>query len=383
MKELEQILVPFNSPSLLGDEITHISEALADKHHSSDGRFTKLCHAFLKKLVGSERALLCNSGTSALDFAALLADVKAGDEIIMPPFTFISTASAFVLRGAKPVFVDIKESDLNLDESKIEAAISPRTRAIVPVHYAGILCEMNALMGICKAHNLLLIEDAAHAIGSSYEGKAAGSFGDFSIFSFHAAKNISCGEGGAIVVNNSSYAERGLMLWDKGSNKRQFMQGQLNHYSWQLPSSSFAPSEITAAFLYSQFLHFDEIISERICLWQRYYENLSALESQGFCRRPVVSQKVKHNAHIFYILLESEEKRKMLIDYLGKRGITALFHYIPLHLSEAGKGYCGNSGSLSVAEEMSTRILRLPLWFGMKDEQIDYVSECISDFFLT
>lgn len=383
MSELTEakMKVPFNRPVAVGSELRYIEQALKEGHLFADGPFTKQCQARLNRLIGSSAAFLTTSGSSALEMAALVADIKAGDEIILPSFTFLTTASAFALRGAVPVFVDIRKDNLNLDEELVAQAIGPKTRAIVPVHYAGVCCNMDALQDLARKHALLLIEDAAHAFNSKYKGKAAGSFADLSVFSFHAAKNLNSGEGGALLVNNSELVQRAWTIWDKGTDKRRFLEGDIDFYSWTELSSSFAPSEITAAILFAQLEEAHRITDERMGLWNTYYEALETLENKGLLRRPIVGENSRHNGHIFYILLEDAITREKLIEFLESRGVSAQFHFMPLHLSPAGMKFGRTFGNLSNTEELSARVLRLPIWSSMDAASQEYVCMCLEDFF--
>lgn len=365
-------MIPFNKPYMTGKELWNIAQAHAKGHLAGDGSFTKQCHRWLEQSIGCHKALLTHSCTAALEMSALLADLQPGDEVIMPSFTFVSTANAFVLRGAVPVFVDIRPDTLNLDERLVEAAITPKTRAIVPVHYAGVACEMDALMDIAQRHGLLVIEDAAQALGSTYKGRALGSIGDLAALSFHETKNVIAGEGGALLVNAPRFAERAEIIREKGTNRSQFFRGQVDKYTWVDVGSSYLPSELIAAFLMAQFDEAQDITQRRLAIWSRYQEAFAAHESTERLRRPIVPEHCQHNAHMYYLLLPSLVHRTRLIDKVKAAGIQTVFHYIPLHSAPAGRRY-GRVGSASaelpITDSVSDRLLRLPLWCGLESEQ--------------
>lgn len=365
--------VPFNRPYAGGKEFEYIRQAVTNRHISGDGPFTKLCHAWLERRTGAQKVLLTTSCTAALEMAAILAEVQSGHEVIMASFTFVSTANAFVLRGATPVFVDIRPDTLNLDEALVEAAITPRTRAIVAVHYAGVSCEMDALRAIADRHGLLLIEDAAQGVLSEYRGRPLGAIGDLGAFSFHETKNLISGEGGALVVNDSRFAERAEIIREKGTNRSQFFRGQIDKYTWMDVGSSFLPSDMIAAYLWAQLESADALTQDRVCTWQRYHEAFADLEDAGLLRRPVVPPHCKHNGHIYYILLADLEARTEFISLLAQDGVHAVFHYVPLHSSPAGRRYCRASGELGSTEGAGARLVRLPLWVGMPAEDVDHV----------
>jgi len=369
--------IPFNKPYMTGKELWYISQAHHLGHLSGDGPFTKRCHEWLEQRIGCERALLTHSCTAALEMAALLAGVGPGDEIIMPSYTFVSTANAFVLRGAAPVFVDIRPDTLNLDETLIEAAITERTKAITVVHYAGVACEMDPIMAIAEKHGLMVIEDAAQGIMCSYKGRPLGSIGQLAALSFHETKNIIAGEGGALLVNDPRYAERAEIIREKGTNRSNFFRGQVDKYTWVDIGSSFLPSEIVAAFLFAQMEQADEITGGRLALWEGYHRRLAGLERRGLLRRPIVPEHVQHNAHMYYILLPDPAERTRLLEKLKMNGFGAVFHYIPLHSSPAGIKYCRTHGELTVTNEMSARLVRLPLWFGLGETDLDRICELI------
>lgn len=361
--------VPFNKPYMSGKELENISQAHDKGFLAGDGDFTKKCNTWLEQRIGCNKALLTHSCTAALEMAAILADIQPGDEVIMPSYTFVSTANAFVLRGGMPVFVDIRPDTLNIDETKIEAAISSRTKAIVPVHYAGVGCEMDVIMDIARRHNLLVIEDAAQGIMSSYKGRALGSIGHMAALSFHETKNIISGEGGALLVNDDRFAERAEIIREKGTNRSQFFSGQVDKYTWVDIGSSYLPGEIIAAFLWAQMEEAQSITQRRLDIWHYYHEALAPLEAAGRLRRPLVADGCRHNAHMYYILLESLEQRTVLISKFEEHGVSAVFHYVPLHSSPAGKKYGRVSGEMKNTEELSDRLLRLPMWIGLTVEQ--------------
>jgi len=371
---MSQNRIPFNRPYMTGRELAYIAQAHANGHLSGDGPFTKRCNAWLEQTTGAMRALLTHSCTAALEMAALLLDLEPGDEVIMPSFTFVSTANAFVLRGAVPVFVDIRADTLNIDENLIEAAITPRTRAICVVHYAGVGCEMDAILAIAQRHGLAVIEDAAQGIFSTYRGKPLGSFGQLGSLSFHETKNVISGEGGALLVNDPSLVERAEIIREKGTNRSQFFRGQVDKYTWVDVGSSYLPGEIIAAFLAAQFEEADDIMRRRLALWDRYDAWAAPLEADGLLRRPVVPAHCTHNAHMYYLLLPSLAARTRFIEALKQRDIGAVFHYIPLHSSPAGQRYSRTSGSMQVTDDITDRLVRMPLWVGLEnylDEVLD------------
>lgn len=364
--------IPFNKPYMTGRELWYIAQAHTNGHLAGDGMFTKKCHAWLEARTGAHKALLTHSCTASLDMAAMLADIQPGDEVIMPSYTFVSTANAFVLRGGIPVFVDIRPDTLNIDETLIEAAITPRTRAIVPVHYAGVACEMDAIMNIAQRHNLLVIEDAAQAVMSAYKGKPLGAIGHLGAYSFHETKNIISGEGGALLVNEERFVERAEIIREKGTNRSQFFRGQIDKYTWVDIGSSYLPGEVIAAFLWAQMEEAQSITQKRLDLWSRYHEALAPFEEAGSLRRPIIPEGCQHNAHMYYILLESLQKRTEVIAQLKAQGVNAVFHYVPLHSSPAGKKLARTCGELNHTKNLADRLLRLPMWVGM-DEAQDWV----------
>lgn len=360
-------MIRFNKPFLTGKELGYISQAHMNGQLAGDGPFTKRCHDWLEARTGARKALLTHSCTAALEMAALLIDVQPGDEIIMPSYTFVSTANAFVLRGGTPVFVDIRPDTLNIDEALVEAAITPKTRAIVPVHYAGVGCEMDAIMDIAQRHGLLVIKDAAQGIMSTYKGRALGAIGHLGAYSFHETKNIISGEGGALLVNDARLAERAEIIREKGTNRSQFFRGQVDKYTWIDVGSSYLPGEVIAAFLWAQMEEASYITQRRLDVWAQYHEMLEPLESAGVLRRPVVPDHCKHNAHMYYVLLDSLFTRTRVIEALKAQGINSVFHYVPLHSAPAGQRYARTSGSLNYTDNIADRLLRLPLWVGLQD----------------
>jgi dTDP-4-amino-4,6-dideoxygalactose transaminase len=361
--------IPFNWPHMTGKELYYIAEAHFGGRLAGDGPFTKRCHGWLEGRTACAKALLTHSCTAALEMAALLLDIQPGDEIIMPSYTFVSTANAFVLRGGVPVFVDIREDTLNLDERLIEAAITPRTRAIVPVHYAGVACEMDTIMAIARRHGLKVVEDAAQGVMASYKGRALGGIGDLGAYSFHETKNVISGEGGALLVNDPALALRAEIIREKGTDRSRFFRGEVDKYTWQEVGSSFLPGELTAAFLWAQFEEADRITKDRLASWQRYHRMLESLEATGALRRHKVPDDCQHNAHMYYVLLAPEIDRQRVLEEFRLNSISAVFHYVPLHSSPAGLRYGRTHGSLDVTNGQSERLIRLPLWMGMTVEQ--------------
>lgn len=369
--------IPFNRPYMTGKELGYIAEAHANGHLSGDGPFTRRCNAWLERTTGACKALLTHSCTAALEMAALLADLEPGDEVIMPSFTFVSTANAFVLRGAVPVFVDIRADTLNIDETLIEKAITPRTRAICVVHYAGVGCEMDAITALAERRGLLVIEDAAQGIMAEYRGRPLGSLGHLAALSFHETKNLICGEGGALLINDKRFGERAEIIREKGTNRSQFFRGQVDKYTWVDVGSSYLPGEIVAAFLAAQMEDAERITRERLAIWDRYHAAFADLEDQAKLRRPVVPEHCRHNAHMYYLLLPDLHTRTRFIESLRASGIQPVFHYIPLHSSPAGQRYGRASGSLNVTNRTSDRLVRLPLWLeGMEQQSV--IDACTS-----
>lgn len=370
---MSPLRIPFNRPFTTGRELSYIGEAIEALHLSGNGMFTRRCQAWLEERTGCRKALLTQSCTAALELAALLAGIEPGDEVILPSYTFVSTANAFVLRGAVPVFVDVRPCTLNLDERRIEEAITPRTKAIVAVHYAGVACEMATLLDLARRHGLLVIEDAAQALLSTYRGRPLGSFGHLAALSFHETKNVTAGEGGALLINDERWLERAEILWEKGTNRSQFFRGQVDKYSWVDVGSSFLPSEINAAFLWAQLEEAEAITRERLRIWSRYHEGFAGLEARGTAVRPTVPAECAHNGHLYYLIVRDLPTRARLLERLKEQGIQALFHYVPLHDAPAGRRYGRAHGDLPCTRMAGDRLLRLPLWPGMDDAALDQV----------
>lgn len=360
---------------MTGKELGYIAEAHFRGHLSGDGLFTHRCQEWMEEQTGCDKALLTHSCTAALEMAAILAELQPGDEVIMPSFTFVSTANAFVLRGVVPVFVDIRPDTLNLDESKIEQAITEKTRAIVPVHYAGVACEMDTIMGIANRYNLLVIEDSAQGVLSTYKGRPLGAIGHIGTLSFHETKNIISGEGGAVLLNGSLVSNRAEIIREKGTNRKAFFRGEVDKYSWVDIGSSYLPSDLIAAFLWAQMEEAEEITRRRLEMWDVYNRELQPLEDQSLLRRPVIPHDCTHNAHMYYILLPSIDERAALINHLKSKGIHAVFHYAPLHDSLMGRKHGRSSGGLEHTKNLSGRLLRLPLWLGMEVHQEEIIQE--------
>jgi dTDP-4-amino-4,6-dideoxygalactose transaminase len=370
------INIPFNKPYLTGQEIEYIKNAHQRGQLAGDGVYTKLCNAWLKNNTHSNESLLTHSCTAALEMAALLIDVNPGDEIIMPSYTFVSTANAFVLRGGVPVFVDIRPDTLNIDEQLIEAAITKKTKAIVVVHYAGVACEMDRILEIANQYQLFLIEDAAQGIMSSYKGRALGSIGNLGCLSFHETKNIISGEGGALLMNDPTFIERAEIILEKGTNRKRFFRGQVDKYTWTDVGSSYLPGELIAAFLYAQMEKASEITDKRKEIWSNYHESFKELEDQHIVRRPVVPKDCVHNGHIYYLLLESIDKRDYFINELAKEGIASVFHYVPLHSSTFGKKYM-RKNRMDTTTLVSSTLVRLPLWIGLEAYQDEVIERAV------
>jgi dTDP-4-amino-4,6-dideoxygalactose transaminase len=367
------MMIPFNKPYMTGKELWNVAQAHANGHLAGDGSFTRQCSGWIEQRVGCRKALLTHSCTAALEMAALLADIQPGDEIIMPSYTFVSTANAFALRGGVPVFVDIRPDTLNIDETLIEAAITPKTRAIVPVHYAGVACEMDVIMDIAARHGLLVIEDAAQGILSTYKGRPLGSIGHMAALSFHETKNIISGEGGALLVNDARFVERAEIIREKGTNRSQFFRGQVDKYTWVDIGSSYLPGEILAAFLWAQMEEADAITKRRLDVWANYHQWFVALEKAGKVRRPVIPRDCRHNAHMYYLLLPDLAARTEFIARLKKKDIHTVFHYVPLHASPMGRKISRACGSMQQTEALSERLVRLPLWVGL-EEHLPFVT---------
>jgi dTDP-4-amino-4,6-dideoxygalactose transaminase len=371
--------IPFNKPYMTGAELEYIRQAHDNGHLSGDGPFTRRCHAWLETVIGG-KALLTHSCTAALEMAAILAGIGPGDEVIMPSYTFVSTANAFVLRGGVPVFIDIRPDTLNIDENLIEAAITPRTKAIVAVHYAGVACEMDTIMAIARRHALLVIEDAAQAILCTYRGRPLGSIGHLAALSFHETKNIISGEGGALLINDPRFIERAEIIREKGTDRSRFFRGQVDKYTWVDIGSSYLPTEIVAAFLFAQMEQAEQITDRRLGLWHGYHRRLAPLEQAGDVRRPVIPADVRHNGHMYYLLLPDLAHRTAVLQQLGAHGVGAVFHYIPLHSSPAGRRYGRTAGTLPVTDDASARIIRLPLWLGLEEETMDSIAMLVEKF---
>ncbi|MDD5212428.1 MAG: dTDP-4-amino-4,6-dideoxygalactose transaminase [Sulfuricurvum sp.] len=366
-------MIRFNKPYMTGKELLYIAQAHNNSVLAGNGEFTKKCEQWLTTRTGVVKSIITHSCTGALEMAALLADLQPGDEVIMPSYTFVSTANAVVLRGAIPVFVDIRPDTLNIDEKLIEQAITKQTKAIVPVHYAGVSCEMDTIMDIATRHNLWVIEDAAQGVMSTYKGKALGSIGHFGAYSFHETKNIISGEGGALLVRDAAYANQAEIVWEKGTDRSQFFRGEVDKYTWQTVGSSFLPGEVTTAFLWAQMEEAETITKGRLNIWNRYHMAFSDLEDNGLCRRPIIPNECQHNAHMYYLLLPSAEARDATLSKLKQNGVGAIFHYIPLHSSPGGMRYTKMSGQLIHTDNLSRCIVRLPLWYGMTEEMIEQV----------
>jgi dTDP-4-amino-4,6-dideoxygalactose transaminase len=370
--------IPFNSPHMTGRELEYIAQARDLKRMAGGGSFTARCQGWLEQQTGCHKALLAHSCTAALEMAALLLDLQPGDEVIMPSYTFVSTASAFALRGAVPVFVDIREDTLNLDERLIEDAITLRTRAIVPVHYAGVGCEMDDIAHLAARHGIKVVEDAAQGLMASYKGRALGSMGDMGAFSFHETKNVISGEGGALLVNDSAFAARAEIIREKGTDRSRFLRGEVDKYTWQELGSSFIPSEIMAAFLLAQLEEAQAITADRMASWNHYHNALQRLEAKGLVRRPNVPLHCQHNAHMYFVILAPQIDRQRVLDALKGLGIHLACHYAPLHSSSAGMRYGRVHGVVSLTETLSERLVRLPLWYGISPEQRERTVEALS-----
>lgn len=373
--------INFNVPPFTGKETEYIMEAVKAQKICGDGQFTKKCNAWIEEKTGTKKALLTTSCTHATELAALLAEVKEGDEVIMPSYTFVSTADAFVLRGAVPVFVDIRPDTMNIDEKKIEAAITDRTVGIVPVHYAGVACEMDTIMDIAKRHDLWVIEDAAQGIMSTYKGKALGTFGEFGCFSFHETKNYSMGEGGAILIRDEKYIEDAEILREKGTNRSKFFRGQIDKYTWVNHGSSYLPSDMNAAYLWAQLEMAEEINDARLAVWEQYKKELMPLAEAGKIELPTVPEGCVHNAHMFYIKAAEIEERTALEQFLKANSIWAVFHYIPLHSAPAGIKFGRFHGEDEYTTKESERLLRLPLYYGLKEEEVSYICDKVREFY--
>ncbi len=374
-------MINFNVPPYTGKEIEYIKQAVEDQKICGDGAFTKKCNDWIEQKTGTGKCLLTTSCTHATEMAALLCDIQPGDEVIMPSYTFVSTADAFVLRGAVPVFVDIRPDTMNIDEKLIEAAVTDKTKAIVPVHYAGVACEMDTIMDIAKRHQLAVIEDAAQGIMSTYKGKPLGTFGEFGCFSFHETKNYSMGEGGALLIRDEKYIEEAEIIREKGTNRAKYFRGQIDKYTWVNYGSSYLPSDMNAAYLYAQLEVAEQINDARMASWNRYYENLRPLMEAGKIELPVIPKDCVHNAHMFYIKAADLEERSALINFLKENGILAVFHYIPLHSAPAGIKFGRFDGEDKYTTKESERLLRLPMYYKLKLDEVDYISDKIKEFY--
>ncbi|HJI80203.1 MAG TPA: dTDP-4-amino-4,6-dideoxygalactose transaminase [Eggerthellaceae bacterium] len=374
-------MIPFNVPPYVGTELEYVKQAVENHKICGDGPFTKKCHVWLEQNLPCQKALLTTSGTTALEMAAILCDLQPGDEVILPSFTFSTTATAFVLVGAKLVFVDVRPDTMNIDENKIEAAITDKTRVIVPVHYAGVACEMDTIMDIAKRHNLKVVEDAAQGVMSSYKGKALGTIGDFGCFSFHETKNYSMGEGGALIINNEEYNDRAEIIREKGTNRSRFFRGQVDKYTWVDYGSSYLPSDMNAAYLWGQLEVADEINDNRLASWHTYYDAFKELEEKGLVKLPTIPEECVHNAHMFYLKCRSLEERTEFISFLKENDIVPTFHYIPLHSSPAGMRFGRFDGEDEVTTSESEKLVRLPMYYNMKDSDISKVIAAVVEFY--
>lgn len=374
-------MINFNVPPYEPKAMDYIKECVENQKICGDGAYTRKCNEWIEERTGTAKCLLTTSCTHATEMAALLANIQPGDEVIMPSYTFVSTADAFVLRGAVPVFVDIRPDTMNIDENLIEAAVTEKTKAIVPVHYAGVSCEMDKIMEIAKKYNLKVIEDAAQGIMSSYKGKALGTIGDFGCFSFHETKNYSMGEGGALLIRDEKDVEEAEIIREKGTNRSKYFRGQIDKYTWVNFGSSYLPSDMNAAYLYAQLEKADEINDARLALWNRYYENLKPLSESGKIDLPTIPEGCVHNAHMFYIKAKDIKERTALIDYLKANGVLSVFHYIPLHTAPAGKKFGRFHGEDRYTTKESERLARLPMYYGLKEAQVDGICELIQKFY--
>ncbi len=374
-------MIAFNNPPYVGKEVDYIKKAIENHKICGDGEFTKKCNSWIERKTGIEKALLTTSCTHALEMAALLLDIKPGDEVIMPSFTFVSTADAFVLRGATVVYVDIRPDTMNINEELIEEAITEKTKAIVPVHYAGVACEMDKIMEIAKKYNLAVVEDAAQGVMSSYKGKALGTFGEFGCFSFHETKNYSMGEGGALLIRDEKNIEEAEIIREKGTNRSKFFRGQVDKYTWVSAGSSYLPSDMNAAYLWAQLEEAEVINNNRLDSWNKYYVGLKELEEQEKIELPYIPEGCVHNAHMFYIKAKDLQERTELISYLKERGVLAVFHYVPLHSAPAGMKYGRFSGEDVYTTRESERLVRLPMYYGLKEEEIQKVIETVKEFY--
>lgn len=374
-------MISFNVPPVVGNELKYIEKAIENRKICGDGEFTKKCSVWIEEKTGIEKALLTTSCTHATELAAIISDIKPGDEVIMPSYTFVSTADAFVLRGAKAVFVDIRPDTMNIDEKLIENAITDKTKAIVPVHYAGVACEMDTICEIAKKYKLTVIEDAAQGVMSTYKGKQLGTIGQYGCYSFHETKNYSMGEGGALLIKDKKNVERAEIVREKGTNRSQFFRGQIDKYTWMDVGSSYLPSELNAAYLWAQLEEADKVFDDRMRTWNLYYEGLKELQEAGKIELPYIPDECQHNAHMFYIKPADLDERTRLINYLKEREIQSVFHYIPLHLAPAGQKYGQFVGEDKYTTKESERLMRLPLYYAMRKSDTEMVIEAIKEFY--
>ena len=374
-------MVDFNVPPCVGNEIEYVKQAIESHKICGDGQFTKKCHQWMEERFNAQKVLLTTSGTTALDMAMLLCDLQPGDEVILPSYTFSSTATSAVLAGAKLVFVDVRPDTMNIDETKIEDAITDKTKVIIAMHYAGVACEMDTIMDIAKRHNLIVVEDAAQGFMSKYKGKHLGTIGTFGCYSFHETKNYSMGEGGALVINNSEYNERAEILREKGTNRAKFFRGQVDKYTWVDFGDSYLPSELNAAYLWAQLLNADEINGNRIATWNRYYQELQAMAMEGKFEIPTVPKECEHNAHMFYLKCKDLKERSEFIKFMKEKELYCVFHYIPLHSAPAGEKFGRFDGEDEFTTKESERLVRLPMYYGLRKDQVDLVVEGIKEFF--
>lgn len=379
-KSMTETKVDFNKPCIVGNEFTYMADSIKESHISGDGKYSKLCHALLEKQLGVPKVLTTPSCSHALEMTAFLLDIKPGDEVIIPDFTFVSTVNAFVIRGARPVFIDIRPDTMNMDETKLEELITPRTRAIVPVHYAGIACEMDTIMAIANRHNIPVVEDNAHGLFGKYKNRWLGTIGSLATQSFHETKNFTCGEGGAILINDPALIEKAEIIREKGTNRSRFFRGQVDKYTWVSIGSSYLLSDILAAFLYAQLEVWEEIQAKRKWIWQTYAAELADWAKANGVVQPVVPEGVDPSWHIYYLLLPDLERRTALIDHLKRSGVNTVFHYLPLHLSEKGREYGGKPGDMPVTESVSDRLIRLPLFYDMGEIEMEQVLNAVTAF---
>ena len=374
-------MVDFNVPPCVGNEIEYVKQAIEAHKICGDGQFTKKCHQWMEDRFNAQKVLLTTSGTTALDMAMLLCNLQPGDEVILPSYTFSSTATSAVLAGAKLVFVDVRPDTMNIDENKIEDAITDRTKVIIAMHYAGVACEMDTIMDIAKRHNLIVVEDAAQGVMSKYKGKYLGTIGTFGCYSFHETKNYSMGEGGALVINDPEYNERAEILREKGTNRAKFFRGQVDKYTWVDFGDSYLPSELNAAYLWAQLLNADEINDNRIATWNRYYQGLQTMAKEGKFEIPTVPEECEHNAHMFYLKCKDLKERSEFIKFMKEKELYCVFHYIPLHSAPAGEKFGRFDGEDEFTTKESERLVRLPMYYGLREDQVDLVVEGIKEFF--